>query len=269
MVRAPTSGQRGGMLAAAVCALAVAGLIAFAAFALGQGQRTLDHETNLASQLDRIETALANFVAVKRRLPCPADSAGAELINTGTGQCTDATQAINGIVPWVTLGLSEADATDPWQRKFLYRVQPSLVSNLMSLMNMSWCDTAGDKTASSGTALACTPACTGNACMHPSNYLYNKGLPVQDGSGGWLNQPAPAWNGMPATIPAATGAAYVLVSRGVNGAPENNNGAAITSAPIFIDRPRATTPTVFDDVLRHPALDLVLGRANLGPRTPH
>lgn len=269
MVRARIKRQRGGMLAAAICTLVVVGMMVFASYAMNQSQRTLDLDTVLAPRLDRIEAALAQFVAVHKRLPCPgqASNPGREAINTASGLCVPTTQA-GGQLPWIDLGLAEADAVDPWLGRIGYRVQPSLASNLMTLMNMSWCDGAGATSGASGASLACTAPCAGTACMHPSNFLYGKGLQVQDANAAWLNQPSPAWNGMAATIPVATGAAYVLVSQGPNGVGENSNGIAqpLTGATIFIDGAR--TPT-FDDVLRHPTVSSVLASASLGPRTPH
>ncbi len=257
------------MLVAAILTLVVVGMMVFASYAMNQSQRSLDMETALEPRLDRIEAALAQFVAVHRRLPCPAQAGnpGREAINTGTGLCVPTTQA-GGLLPWIDLGLPEADATDPWLGRIGYRVQPSLASNLMTLMNMSWCDSAGATTGASGAALSCTAPCTGAACMHPSNYLYGKGLQVQNASAAWLNQPAPAWDGQVATLPVATGAAYVLVSHGPNGIGENSNGIAqpLTGATIFIDDARTST---FDDVLRHPTISTVLARASLGARTPH
>ena len=272
------------MLRPAICPLVVVGLMVFPSHAMQESQRKLVVDTAVEPKLDRIENALAQFVAVHRRLPCPAriSTPNLESINLATGLCTPTTQ-LDGVVPYATLGLAEADVIDPWLGRISYRVQPSLASNLMTLMNMSWCDSAGAPTAASGASMPCTSPCTGAACMHPSNYLYGKGLQVQDASALWLNQPSPAWDGTPGALPAATGAAYVLVSHGPNGLgaynsvgafvtgaagqeAQNRNNLALTGASMFVDSARTAS---FDDVLRHPTIGAVLARASLADRTPH
>jgi len=297
LVRASIKRQRGALLLAVVGIILVLVLSAFAVLALQASQRSLAAATAAPARLSAIDDALAQFVARNRRLPCPASglladgalNAGVEAINLANGQCNPANQ-INGVVPWVSLGLSADQARDAWQGRISYRVQAALASNLLNLMNMSWCDPAGSTGGATGLTAACAPApCTGNACMHPNNYLYGKGLQVQDGSGGWLNQPAPAWPGPPSAPPASSGAAYVLVSHGANGvgAYDNNgalhggaagnselpnrNGLALGAATVFIDRAPVATAgvTYFDDVLSHPSLATVLQRASLAARTPH
>ncbi|SHG71431.1 hypothetical protein [Massilia sp. CF038] len=297
MDRARTNPQRGAVLLAVVGIVMVLSLAVLAVFALQANQRTLEMSASGPAQMAVIDHALAEFVARHRRLPCPANgtirsglvNAGTEAINLSTGQCVPATQ-INGVVPWVTLSLSEDQARDAWNQRISYRVQPALASNLLTLMNMSWCDPAGSTNGVTGAANACSPApCSGNACMHPNNYLYGKGLQVQDGNGNWLNQPAPAWAGQPAAPPVSTGAPYVLVMHGANsvgaydangilhggsaGSSElpNRNGLALTGATVFIDRaPVAVSgASYFDDILSHPAITTVLERARLAARSPH
>lgn len=293
--RAPA---RGGALVAVVSLLLVVALSVFALAVLRSGERSLATFAGQQARLDKADGALAQFVTRHRRLPCPARGsiasgaagAGTESINLATGQCVPADQA-DGVLPWVSLGLAENDALDGWNGRLSYRVQPSLASNLMALMNMSWCRPNGPlmPPRPTGAAQACFPApCPAMACMHANYFLYAKGLQVQDGSGGWLNRPAPPWAGSPAPPPLASGAAYVLVAHGRNGAGAynasgnlqagspapgngelpNRNGQALTGATVFLAQPQVGTPdaTYFDDVLSHPTLSVVLGRAALGPR---
>lgn len=288
MVRARTSWprQRGGVLLAVAGVLTIIALSYFALFALRSTQRKLDLGATQQARLTRIDDALAQFVARNRRLPCPAQGmladgnaqAGRESLNPVTGQCQPANQS-NGVVPWITLGLAEGNARDAWNGRITYRVQPSLASNLLNLMNMSWCDPGGATNGATGPANACSPApCASAACMHPTNYLYAKGLQVQDGAGAWIKRPLPAWSGAPAPPPVATGAAYVLIAHGANlqlgiaqGTSEADNagGLALTGASIFVDKAHVSAPdaTYFDDVLSHPTLSVVLGKAALGPRS--
>lgn len=299
MVRARTERQRGAFLIGVAGALVVIGLTVLAVQAMRHQQRTLNVSIAPAVSLARIDAALAAFVAQHRRLPCPARgtiaagalNAGRESINLSNGQCTPANQS-DGVVPWSTLGLTDTDALDPWGARISYRVQPSLASNLLRLMNMSWCDPAGAPNGATSSSMPCATPCSGSACTHPLNYLYAKGLPVRDAAGAWLNQPAPPWPGAPTPpLPAASGAAYVLIGHGANGAgaynaagalqpgttpPGNNelsnrNGQGLTGAIVFIDASRIERAgtTYFDDTLSHPTLASVLASAALGPRTPH
>ena len=298
MVRARTScgRQHGGVLLAAAGILVLLALISFALFAQRQAARRLDRGAGEQLRLVRIDDALARFVAQHRRLPCPASGAlasgtvgaGVERINLVSGQCVPASQA-DGVVPWITLGLAEEEAADAWAGRITYRVQPSLASNLLSLMNMRWCDPAGATGGAVGPANACTPApCVAAACMHPNNFLYAKGLQVQDGALGWLNRPAPPWAGAPAPPPPSSGAAYVLIAHGANGAGAynangilqagqpgpgsdemaNRNGIALSASSMFIDKAAVLVPGpgYFDDSLSHPTVSAVLDKAALGPR---
>ncbi len=303
MVRARINRQAGGVLLAVVGVVLVVALAVFAKTILQDVQRGLSKQRVIAMTLgasdSKIDKALANFVAQNKRLPCPADgtvasgalNAGVEKPFPPTGSCNPVNQA-NGVVPWVTLGISEGDAADPWNGRITYRVQPELASNPAKLMDMSWCDPAGTPTGASGPALACTPGCAGATCMNPVNFLYAKGLRVQDGAGGWLNQPAPAWAGAPTPPPSnANGAAYVLISHGPTGAGAYNSAGIVqtgstfvgsnempnfavmplTGATIFIDAAQNASAnlTHFDDYLSHPTIATVLGHAGLGARTAH
>lgn len=299
MVRAPANRQRGGVLLSAAIVLLIVGMALLASHLIQAQERNLTQSTAPVVLLTELDAALAAFVSQHKRLPCPARGAfasttakaGVESINPITGQCNPNTQD-DGVVPWVTLGLSEAAALDPWQGRITYRVQPSLASNLLLLMNMSWCDPAGMPSGAPSSTLPCTAPCSGAACRHPNSYLYSKGLAVRDGSGAWRSQPSPPWPGAPGGLPPlATGAAYVLVSHGANGVGaynangllqggtsspgtnelSNRNGQALIGATVFIDAvPSVAAGTAhFDDLLRHPSLATVLERAALAPRTPH
>jgi len=284
-------------LVAVVAAIAIIFLAVLAKYAMQDIERKLAVQTGVNKALTKIDTALANFVAQNKRLPCPANgtiasglgNAGVENPYPPTGVC--ALNQIDGVVPWVTLGISETDAMDPWNGRITYRVQPALASSITKLMDMSWCDPAGIPTGASGVALACTPGCVGAACMSALNYLYSKGLQVQDGTGIWLNNPSPLWAGAPVPPPPnSTGAAYVLISHGPSGAGAHNRGGgpvqpgsavvgtnempnfanrALTGATIFIDAQSNTTNTLadFDDYLHHPTITSVLNSVSLGTRS--
>ncbi len=251
-------------------------IIALAVFArqfMAVAQRKLDTTNRANATLGKIDTALVDFVIQHRRLPCPAPATGTnkgvETFVPASQQCNPASQA-GGVVPWVSLGLAESEASDAAHGHISYRVQPALVRSTPGLMDMSWCSPSGTPNRTFGTTQACTPNCSGAACMHPVNHLYSKGLQVQDGNGGWLNQPAPAMPAAPASAPMSSGAAYVLISHGPAGNPDGtleaanrNNGTAIFYDAAYNP---ASGNAHFDDTLSHPTITTVLEKARLGPR---
>ncbi|UCD68213.1 MAG: prepilin-type cleavage/methylation domain-containing protein [Betaproteobacteria bacterium] len=77
------------------------------------------HYARTEKQLEHIHEALIGFALANRHLPCPAVSAtnGSEDRDTSTNQCTKR----DGFVPWVTLGVTPADA---WNNLIRYSVDP-------------------------------------------------------------------------------------------------------------------------------------------------
>jgi prepilin-type N-terminal cleavage/methylation domain-containing protein len=191
-------------------------------------------------KLKVVETALTNFVAIHKRLPCPADGAssnGLELRTPATANytvdCAAPAAAANtnqqtGVVPWTTLGITMDSASDGWDRLLTYRVAFGLTRD--NAMDMSACDPAGtgqtrtfpgglpgniDETSinivnESVNTDICDPqlACsgTGTACTMPKRFLKNKGFRIVDRSNAVLADPVNL-----------TGAAYVVISHGENG----------------------------------------------------
>lgn len=101
----------------AIITLLLTGLIPTISNQIEQKQRS---ETR--KQMDEIQQALIGFAIINGRLPCPADPA----ILTGTANagieratCTTAAVTVDGVLPWVTLGVPETDA---WGNRFTYRV---------------------------------------------------------------------------------------------------------------------------------------------------
>jgi prepilin-type N-terminal cleavage/methylation domain-containing protein len=287
---------------------------AAAAMVLKASGGMLDAEKRKSARirLDTVDTALANFVAIHKRLPCPANgtiatglpNAGIETLSPA-GTCNPITQQF-GVLPWITLGLSENDASDPWEGRLTYRVDPALAGSapLPLLMNMSNCDpSATGPTGPGGSCISPTSPCTGSvSCTSPTSFLVGKGLDVWDGRNG-----AAGWAARQNNRTTGTGAAYVLISNGPGGtgAYGHNGGLQPGSVAINPDdeqpnvnnqvlalpatqvntyrdallnenqalRPTppgppqpAQTLTHFDDYLSHPTIMSVLNRANLGPR---
>ena len=88
----------------------------------GQVEQRRVSETR--KQLDEIQQAVIGFAIINGRLPCPAVG----ITQTGqpnAGVENPPCQAVGtngGVLPWVTLGVSETDA---WGRRFTYRVTPA------------------------------------------------------------------------------------------------------------------------------------------------
>lgn len=251
------------------------------------------------ARLAGVDAAIANFVAQQRRLPCPADgatasgaaAAGVEQRIAANGTCV-AGAITRGVVPWVTLGLAEADAQDGWSNRLTYRTVTATVGagnvGLTSnqALDMSNCDPSGAAARVSVTfagqpvmscvqnAVAVCDLATVAGCTSPTNYLANRGIRIEDGLGNILMNPA---NG--------TGAAYVLISHGEAASGAYNSAGIIqggTPAPgpgevqnrnnfalqpfyvdgIFNDGPVAH----FDDMLSRPSLMSVITKAQTGPR---
>jgi prepilin-type N-terminal cleavage/methylation domain-containing protein len=86
-----------------------------------------------------IREALIGFAVINGRLPCPADAtiasgvagAGLEAPHDAGGNCpTDA-----GVVPWVSLGVSDADA---WGQRYSYRVTPAFAQRVAPPRNAAF-----------------------------------------------------------------------------------------------------------------------------------
>jgi prepilin-type N-terminal cleavage/methylation domain-containing protein len=245
-----------------------------------------------ATRLTTVDTALIQFVMQQKRLPCPADgtlasanaNAGRETARDNVTGCT--TDQQNGVVPWATLGIAEADATDGWERRLTYRLHDVLAGTRG--IDMSSCDPAGGGGAATLVSPAgeaanqCNTACTSASiatCTPPSIYLAaggNRGLLVQTVAGTQV------------MIPPATGAAYVVVSHGesggggflnsgqvfgsttVDGTEEQKNYANLALRAYYVDDAYNEAPgaaTHFDDVVSRPTILSVATKAGLGPRT--
>jgi len=238
-----------------------------------------------ALKLKAIENAIALFVAQNKRLPCPADgtipagTAGSGVESPlGGGICNQLT----GVVPALTLGMSEADVLDGWNNRITYRVFSGAPGSLTinNGMDMSWCDPVGGLPAVPVLPNnTCNSACTSttlNNCVSPSQFLNNKGLEIRNAAGVVLMNPT-----------GGGGAAYVLISHGDNmggaysqngvllgpigaqvGAQEaqNVNNTALQAFYVDSDYVGSDTVNHFDDLVLRPSIISVASKAQLGPR---
>ena len=275
---------RGFTLFEIVVVLLVIGIIIAMAATITRGVTAAKRRSITATRIATVDAALVSYVSQQRRLPCPANgtlassnaNAGTENGRTAAGCSATYT---NAIVPWRDLGLTEADATDGWDRRLTYRVQPGLAAD--NAMDMSWCDPAG--TEGGATPRTCNAACTSTAlasCTPPSGYLTGRGLTVKNVAGTTHMNPAAAPH---------TGAAYVVISHGETGGGGYLNTGQLATSTVtdgteeaknyanvafdaalsyYVDDVTndASGATHFDDVVSRPSLISVIAKAGLGPR---
>ena len=277
---------RGFTLIEIVVVLFILGVVIAMAATITNALTASQRLSTTTTRMQTVDAALVQFVMLSKRLPCPADgtlpssnaTAGTEMArNTLTG-CT--TNEAGGVVPWAALGLSESDATDGWNRRLTYRVQPVLAAD--SALDMSWCDPAGSGGLSAGACNnTCTSASLGN-CTPPTIFLAGKGLEVHNVANTVLMNPAAT---------PSTGAAYVVISAGstgggaylyssgqlgssttTDGTQEQKNYASaayVAGTTYYVDDSisDAAGTTHFDDIVSRPALLTVINKAGLGPRS--
>lgn len=103
-----------------IVALLLGGLLPTLSSQIEQQRRS---ETR--KQMDEISSALLGYASSQHppRLPCPAKPAIAtDGANAGISDCT----ITSGVIPWITLGISETDA---WGRRFTYSVTSTFATS--------------------------------------------------------------------------------------------------------------------------------------------
>jgi prepilin-type N-terminal cleavage/methylation domain-containing protein len=271
-VRIKPTAQHGFSLIEITIVLIIIGILSVGALSLLAGANKQRQYADTRRNLETVNAALIQFVSREKRLPCPADGA----LATGV-EVTGCAAMSRGVVPWVTLGLTENDATDGWLNRFTYRVAPELVT--ANSMNLTECDTAGTLAAvGTGASKSC------GACVAPfpcartpvSSVLPGKGLQVQNIAGV-----------VQADNATTTGAAYVIISHGENasgaynnsevfvtGAPpagtaelNNANNQALKSFYVADDYNANAAPAYFDDIVLYKTVHWVIGQARLDARS--
>jgi prepilin-type N-terminal cleavage/methylation domain-containing protein len=118
--------------------LLIIAVIAGSALQSGQSRMGFANQYQTEEKLDRIEKALAAFVAINGRLPCPADGTlAANSATLGAENCTASTfvdiaattlDMYVGGIPFTALGLPRDFAYDGWDRKFTYAVESPFIN---------------------------------------------------------------------------------------------------------------------------------------------
>jgi prepilin-type N-terminal cleavage/methylation domain-containing protein len=253
------------------------------------------------AKLEALEAAMTRFVITTGRLPCPADGSlvpgnanqGLELAVGGV--CTTAALT-NGVAPWRTLAISQAEAVDAWGNLVTYRVWGgAAVTNPLTQangMDMSACDPTGGGNASA------SGACEANAdpalSTSPLNWLTQNGTANARGFRACQASPCPVGDAAELASKAnGNGVAYFLISHGANkfgafnpsgnllavngpgpGTLEsiNSNGVALRTATpndFYADTDLNENATsYYDDLVIRPTVIKVALDAGLGPRVP-
>ncbi|HEY3299940.1 MAG TPA: prepilin-type N-terminal cleavage/methylation domain-containing protein [Methylophilaceae bacterium] len=121
--------------------LVIVGLIAGAGLGVTNGQIQSARISNTKQKQEAIRLALINYISRNNRLPCPAIASlapgvagyGAEVVAPGlcTGTIVNGNVA-TGVLPWVSLGLSDENGTDGYYNRFTYEVTLSATANMTS-----------------------------------------------------------------------------------------------------------------------------------------
>lgn len=206
--------------------IATVGLGALSTYAISQRLAAL------RTGQQTVRDALTNFVLKSNRLPCPAK---ATLPRTdpdyGREKCADASlqvsNALHGVVPWVTLGLAAEAVDDPWYRRYSYWVSRSatqLNANTLPAMGGSMSVHSSAPTSASNQINAC-PGTNDNSCNNLAVVV--------------LISHGPNGNG------AYTGDGQQLANGGQNEAEnsDNSNEAFVRAEPSEV------AGNVFDDVV--------------------
>jgi prepilin-type N-terminal cleavage/methylation domain-containing protein len=111
--------------------LVITSLILGAVISMGNAQITQSRISTTKQKEEAIKTALVSFIARNNRLPCPANPAldpanpryGREATTPGTCDTVPtAAGVVMGVIPWITLGISDEGAQDGYYNRFTYAV---------------------------------------------------------------------------------------------------------------------------------------------------
>lgn len=256
--------------------LIIIGILSVGALSLLAGANKQRQYADTRRNLDIVNAALIQFVSREKRLPCPADGALATGLEVSGAGCPAMSR---GVVPWVTLGLTQNDVTDGWLNRFTYRVAPELATT-GNPMDITECDPGGGAaampTGANSRCATCAPPPAVCSRTSVTSVLSGKGLRIQNIAGV-----------VQADNATTTGAAYVLISHGENasgaynnsevfvtgvpaaGAAElnNANNQALKTFYVADDYNANAAPAYFDDIVLYKTVHWVIGQARLDARS--
>ncbi len=135
--------QHGFSLLELSIALAVIGIVVAGGLSMSTSMVDRTAYVQTGNQMDEVDKALAAFVSVNNRLPCPADPAlaigdanfgreQAACAGTATAVGTGAKNVRIGALPVRTLGLRDRMAADEYGNRYTYAVTENLTTNAVS-----------------------------------------------------------------------------------------------------------------------------------------
>lgn len=145
-----------------IVALLIGGLLPTLSGQIEQRRRT---ETR--KLLDEIQQALIGYAIINGRLPCPTTTADPASTSYGLEDDSCLSPAVEGYLPWKTLGVAETDAWgtprrstgDQWLGYWRYRVEPAFASGVFALtthsnssLDLQVRNSAGDRLTNTGTS---------------------------------------------------------------------------------------------------------------------
>lgn len=264
--------------------MVVIGLILAGASQWGGSVIRGDRDRDTQARLDRIERALADHVIIHGALPCPTQvpSTGGQPTGLASGpqsnnRCVG--EQVRGVVPWRPLGLAVDDVLDGYGRFITYRVydhETTVSTEKESLvkagaLNMRFCDSS---VAANADTSVNADSCPEGGGVSTEEFLRNKGISLRVSAAG----------AFVADRAAGTGAAYVLISHGADGAlAYDSQGQQVPADGNATTEEAANAPTVawvphnalmapprgnFDDIVRWRTILQLAEAAGMGPGAP-
>lgn len=233
--------------------MVIVGLVAGTAFQVVNRRNEAEKINSTNATMDKLEEAFAQFVAVNKRLPCPADATqntlqanfGVATRDTTNDEQCDGTAGLSnagfpnlvfGSVPTKTLWIDDKLAFDAWKRPILYAMIQHCNANPAEHINDNFATDSCGQTATSGRISirsASGSTITDNAVM----VLISFG---QNGHGAF-----PRGGGTVRTIATTAPGTDEL-----NNSMLTGTGTLGTVDNIFVQKSKTLSPDYFDDIVR-------------------